>query len=445
MTTRLPLRIDPLPGEWWRGYLQRIGLVYGVHQNDLLRRVEGPGAADRRSQRWSGIAVTDARAVSLAAVLNLRAEEVHAMQLSAFDGSALKFGDLTTKLDPGFAHSVEALPLRAVGPLVKVTHDRYCPQCVWEIPGYRAMSWRLHVHLVCTRHRIFLKSGPAGVGAGPVVVDEHVDRQSEVLSRLAPSTENASFFAHLEAQLRMLWTGKHGGWTRIVEESPRAALEAFSVAVARVDSPGYPDYQGFGTWSTVKAARFLRAPVPMGLVGRQHNFPHLLPMHVFVRGLSDLLHANLIQGARAIAAVAVFMVATGQELQAAIQILPERYREAAKRRLLKHLIQLDEEGRAEQFWTLCEAAAAELTREDVDYRHREHLCHQEHVYETARAAEPSAYCRTIRTWLVDQWACTYTSHNVRPSVSDGSIEHYDRLYGAGMRVALGRHFEESAA
>ena len=51
---------------------------------------------------------------------------------------------------------------------------------------------------------------------------------------------------------------------------------------------------------------------------------------------------------------------------------------------------------------------------------------------------PSAYCRTVRTWLVDQWACTYTSSNVRPSVRDGSIEHYDRLYGPGMRAALER-------
>lgn len=108
-------------------------------------------------------------------------------------------------------------------------------------------------------------------------------------------------------------------------------------------------------------------------------------------------------------------------------------------------VSLEDEGRAEQFWRLCENAAVELLREGVDYRHREQVCYDDGAYLAATSAEPAAYVRTVRTWLVDQWACTYTSSNVRPSVRDGSIEHFDRQYGPGMRSALEQHFRWGAA
>jgi len=51
----------------------------------------------------------------------------------------------------------------------------------------------------------------------------------------------------------------------------------------------------------------------------------------------------------------------------------------------------------------------------------------------------------VRTWLADQWACTYTSGRVRPSVLDRSIEDFDRRYGPGMRLALEQIVQERAA
>lgn len=69
----------------------------------------------------------------------------------------------------------------------------------------------------------------------------------------------------------------------------------------------------------------------------------------------------------------------------------------------------------------------------------------EDVHLAAKTAEPNAYPRTIRTWLVDQWACTYTSSNVRPSVRDGSIEIFDQKYGPGMREALAGLVQRRAA
>lgn len=198
-------------------------------------------------------------------------------------------------------------------------------------------------------------------------------------------------------------------------------------------------------WPASRAAKHLRAPEPLAFAGAQRHFPHLLPMHLFTKGLSDLLHHAQIRPARAVAAVGALMCATGHSLDEASALLQERRRASTSAQLLAQLTQVEREGRADRFWTLCTAAAGSLIREEVDYRHREQVCTDEHAYLIATAAEPSAYVRTVRTWLVDQCACTYTSSNVRQSVQDGSIEHFDRLYGPGMRAALATLVEESAA
>ena len=41
MTSRLPLRVDPLPGEWWRGYVVRVANFYGVRPRALLALAPG--------------------------------------------------------------------------------------------------------------------------------------------------------------------------------------------------------------------------------------------------------------------------------------------------------------------------------------------------------------------------------------------------------------------
>ncbi|WP_344061628.1 TniQ family protein [Nostocoides vanveenii] len=444
MTTRLPLRVEPMPDEWWRSYLLRVAANCGVHPFDLMARVHGIGRARRRHLRWSGIAMTESAATEAGSVVNLKAGEIQAMHLSRYDGSALDFTHLTPEaFDPALTVAADRLPLGGVGPLVKATLDRYCVQCVVEAPGYRAMSWRLQVHLACTRHHLRLASDASN--AGDAVSRDVVETQAAVLSRLAPSAENQGFFQHLHAQL----VSEIGPWRssldRRVQETPEAVLEAFGLAVARVMSPGYPDYQGFAHWPSLSAARHLRPPDSLAYDRSLHVFPHLLPMHHFTHGLADLLHRPQIRQARAMAAVGAAMCATGHPLGVAVRLLPERRRGTTSAMLLNHLVQLEREGRAEQFWRSCAEAATQLIRESVDYRHREKVCGDENAYVIARSAEPSAYPRTIRTWLVDQWACTYTSSNVRPSVRDGSIEYFDRNFGPGMRAALERLLAERAA
>ncbi len=444
MTTRLPLRIEPMPGEWWRGYLLRVAAMYGVDPLSLLQRLHGLESANRRHMRWVGIAMSEPVAKRVGAVINLEPEGIQAMHLSAYNGSALDFaGRPPEGFDPALAFTVDRLPLASTGPLVNVTHDRYCPRCQEESPGYRAKSWRLQVHLVCTRHGALLSAtGPAAGNAAPPWI---VDRQAAVLSRLVPSRDNRAFFEHLYAQLVTVLGTWKGKLHRMALSSPETALEAFDLSVTRVLSPGYPDYQGLGDWPLRLATRHLRAPRSWGFDGTLDIFPHLLPMDLFTAGLSDLLQRNQIRPARAVAALGTLMSATGLALGAAAAVLPPRRRGTTSSLLLAELVQLERDGRAERFWTLCTAAASQLVSEAVDYRHREQVCPDEEAYLAATSAEPSAYARTVRTWLVDQWACTYTSSNVRPSVRDGSIEHFDRLYGAGMRASLARLFEESAA
>ncbi|WP_370890199.1 TniQ family protein [Janibacter sp. GXQ6167] len=445
MTTRLPLRIEPIPGEWWRSYLLRVADVYGIHPFSLLKRLHGTPSVNRRHLRWCGIAISDAALRRAGTVVNLDPAQIQGMHLSAYDGSALDFCDLMSDVfDPTGGLPPERLPMTAAGPLVNAAWDRYCRRCRAERPGYRALSWRLRTHLVCIQHRLMLDTDNHGRHEAITATADAIAGQAEVLSRLTPTAEHAAFFADLDLHLASRipdWRTTLQGRER---KSPEAVLASFTTAVQMALSPGYPAYQGLAEWSRAKAARALRAPHSLRFAGSMSRFPHLLPTNLFTAGLSDLLHQADLPTARAVSAVGALMSATGVDLSRACELLPQR-RATTAVRFLTHLIVLEGEGRAERFWRLSEMAAAELLREDVDYRHREQLCYDEGAYLAATTAEPSAYVRTVRTWLVDQWACTYTSSNIRPSVRDGSIEHFDRLHGPGMRSALEHHFRRAVA
>lgn len=444
MTTRLPLRIEPLPGEWWRSYLLRVAEVYGVHPFGLLERVYGIDGAQRRHLRWAGIAMHDPVARRVGAMMNLATDEIQAMHLTAFNGSALHFPpSVLAAMDPAHADESDRLHLHGFGPLIKLTSDRFCPECVLQAPGYRAASWRLELHLICVGHRRLL-----AVDAIPVddIDDGVIESQRQIVKRLTPTQENAAFFAHVHAQFLPAIGSKNCSVAQQVHATPDRVFRELRLAVTRAISPGYPDYQGLADWPSATAVRHLRSPTTLGWDGSMHPFPHLLPTNVFTEGISDLLHGLTIRTARAVAAVGATMCATGQQLRATAGLLHGQRGSRISNLLLDNLIQLERQGRAERFWLLCAANASQLLHENVDYRYRETFCSGEVAYTIARTAEPKAYPRTIRTWLVDQWACTYTTTgNPRPSVRDGSIEQFDRLYGPGMRAALERHLAESAA
>lgn len=445
MTTRLPLRIEPLPGEWWRGYVTRVANSYGVLPRALLSRVPGATVLTRHGLTWSGTVATQEAIRELAHHFRLEPKEVEAMHLTVFNGSALRLAEEDCDLfDPTSPHRASKHPTQKIGLIVSGQEDRWCPQCVAAAPGYRAMSWRLQTQLICVAHgELLVMSGQPA--AQQLLTPEIADLQAHVLSRLRPSPDHSAFFVDLEGQLRRA-NGR--GWEPLhlrAVRDPGKALVDLADAVRMALSRGYPDAQGLTGWPVQARNRHIRAPESMGFTDTWDVFPHLLPTPLFIGRFSDILFPAQIRDGRAIASVWTLLSATGCDLYTGIELLPARRRMSHLGKFVQQLVRMEREGRAELFWRECRAAVTTLIKDGVDYRARETACSDVGAYVAATTAEPVAHGGMVRTWLVDQWACTYTSSRVRPSILDRSIEDCDRLYGPGMRAALARIIEESAA
>ncbi|GAA3620307.1 hypothetical protein GCM10022199_25970 [Marihabitans asiaticum] len=445
MTTHLPLRIDPLPGEWWRGYVARVATVYRVLPTALLSRAPGATVIPRYRLTWSGTVATREAVLQLADLFRLDPDEVDRMHLSAFNGSAIRMADSDRDLfDPTSPHRASKHPTQKIGLIVSGGQDRWCPQCVAELPGYRAMTWRLQTHLICLTHGELLRS----VDQSPVpftLTAEIAEAQANVLSRLRPTADNAAFFMDVEGHLRR---ANRRGWEplhRRATQDPEAALADLTNAVRMALARGYPDAQGMTSMPVQARTRHIRAPDSLGFPGDWNVFAHLLPTPMFVGGFSDLLYPARIRDGRAIAALGTLMSATGCHLYEAIELMPPRRRSSNLFKFFQQLVRLEQEGRAEHFWRECRAAVSALIEDRVDYRLRETVCSDPGAFLASINAAPEAHQGMVRTWLVDQWACTYTSSRVRPSVLDRSIEDFDRCYGPRMRVALEQLVGECAA
>jgi len=285
-----------------------------------------------------------------------------------------------------------------------------------------------------------------GLGDVPVALTpEVVEAQFEILSRLTPSIDNAAFFVDVEGQLRR---ANSRGWEPLhlrALKSPDAALVDLVDAVRMALGRGYPDAQGLTEWPVQARTRHIRAPHSLGFTDAWNVFPHLLPTPTFVSRFSDLLYPVRIRDGRAIAALGTVMSATGCDLYTAIKLMPPGRRIRNLSKFFQQLVALEQRGRAERFWDQCQIAVSTVVKDGVDYRAREATCSSPEAFLASRNAEPSAHQGMVRTWLVDQWACTYTSSRVRPSILDRSIEDFDRQFGSMMRSALGRLSTERAA
>jgi hypothetical protein len=313
-----------------------------------------------------------------------------------------------------------------------------------EAPGFRRLSWRLQTQLICVEHGEVLAMNEQPT-APLVLTPEIVEMQSHILSRLKPSLDNAAFFVDLEGQLRR---ANSRGWEPLhlrAAQDPERALAELACAVRMALSRGYPDAQGLTGWPVQARTRHIRAPRSLGFTDALDIFPHLLPTRQFVGRFSDLLFPAMVRDGRSVAALGTLMSATGCDLYTAIELLPPRRRIRNLSKFFQQLVRLEQEGRAELFWRECRRAGTAVIADGVGYRVREAVCSDLGVFLAAITAEPAAHEGMVRTWLVDQWACTYTSSRVRPSVLDRSIEEFDRGYGPGMRSALEQVVQERAA
>jgi hypothetical protein len=306
------------------------------------------------------------------------------------------------------------------------------------------MTWRLQTQLICVEHcELLVMNDQAPV---PMVLAPEIGQmQVEVLSRLRPTIDNAAFFVDLEGHLRR---ANSRGWEPLhlrASVTPERALTDLAAAVQMALGRGYPDAQGLTNWPVQARNRHIRAPQPLGFTGDWNVFPHLLPTPTFVGRLSDALFPAPIRDGRAIAALGTLLSATGCDLYTAIELLPPRRRMSHLGKFVQQLVRIEQQGRAEDFWRQCREAVRTVLEEDIDYRAREAVCFDRSAFLASVAAEPGAHEGMVRTWLVDQWACTFTTSRVRPSILDRTIEQFDVRYGPAMLAALERLQMERAA
>lgn len=439
---RLPVRIEPLRGEAWLGYTRRVAAFYRTSWSELMGRVVPGGQHACRyplTPRFSGIAATTATLAVFGRLLNLAPQEVAAMHLMAYDGSALTFGrDPYALFDPLMpAPSRGMLTARRLGRLVNVREPRSCPDCLRSGPGFQALSWRLSWHLICLDHGRPLD--PESLG-DLVITDACLEAQEVILDRLQPGVDSRRFFVDLENWLQAQMLSSSG---KVV--APHSAPD-LAEAVAAVTNPGFPCHQGLDAIATrrkrVLATRLLRSAVlpttrRSGLELR--NVPHLMPRRMFVPDLSDLCFPAHLRDARAATAIAAYMATTGATADEAELLIAPRYGRTAGA-LFDITTRLEREGRLERFWHAIAHGAAQLAAERIDYAARRAALQDEATYRTALAADPRAHRWMLKVWLVDQWACTFTDRQQRPSARSGRIEEFDIRHGrtltAGIREVL---------
>lgn len=449
----LPLRLTPNPGESWLGYTRRLAAHNGVTWHDLMTPLFPAGS--RRptyplTPVMSGVAATPATTHAFARYLGLLPTQVEDLHLTKFSGSALTFSAGDHELfDPLIeSENQTARVLRRLGFVSPVREPRACPACVQEAPERDLLTWRLGWHVVCTEHRILITRLDRADERTFAVHDEHVDAQQQVLARLVPQPPNRAFFGDLtDITAHVLGNGFTATASTFLE--PEQLAQRLPDLIQVLNDPGYPLAHGL-----VSDAKTPRLPLELMRAPRSRLhppaapspdwFPRLLPTRLMRPALSDLCYPTTPRQARMTSALAAYMIAFECDLaRAADELVPGRpLLPAGAARLM---VRVESEGRMERFWDAATQAATQIMQDRIDYRARERAAAHPRAHGVASAAEPQARSRIIRTWLVDQWACAYTTtRSPRPSSRTGLIEEFDDRYGPAMTAALEHHVQAVA-
>lgn len=447
--TTIPLRLGPFAGESWLGFTRRLANRNGVSWPTLMaplfpigsRRPYYPFTAE-----MSGVTAAPESIRVLADYFGLTGDQVGALLLSSFNGGALSItDDDTRRFDPFLSVSTQSpRSTTAMGFINSARLPRTCPVCSKESPGRDELSWRLGWHLICTRHEVLVTRIPTtGNGIVPAT-QEQASAQAAVLSHLAPNARNREFFRNLD-ELARLTMGK--GYREQAMADPVSLVGRLPAFVKSIGDPGFPLGTGLITDpSTCPPLALVRPPASRSPSAWDIDvawIPRLVPLHRVSPELSDLCFPTTPNQARVTAALAAYMWAFGCTLaDAGDAIVPGRT--GRVRTAARILLRIEGEGRLERFWDAVAQAVVELVGDAIDYRRRERALADPTTHAVALASEPRAHSRVIRTWLVDQWACTFTSSNVRPSARTGYIEDFDREFGPAMREALADHVERAA-
>ncbi|MET4079537.1 TniQ family protein [Janibacter sp. UYMM211] len=164
MTTRphpdpepLPLRIAPATAEAWPGYLNRTARAYRCEPAHLVAPISSRWASRLRRPHLAactaGIAMTDDVAAATARRLNLRVEEVQAMQLSVHHGLTVSLDEETTRAFDPVSGSATTTDLRSLGWIADPRRRRWCPRCD---PDVDRIAWAYPWAVLCLAHHTLL-------------------------------------------------------------------------------------------------------------------------------------------------------------------------------------------------------------------------------------------------------------------------------------------------
>jgi len=223
---RLPIRVEPRPGEAFAGWIERlaaeIGAPIGVVLDACGLGVDGSAPGPRSPY---GVALAPGHLANLAGALNLPPARIEATLLSAYDGTALDLAGL----DPLVPATTAPVGARQ---WAIFKGSRLCPACLAE-DGTWHLAWKLSTSAVCPRHRVLLEdSCPAcgiGIRVGSVSVPNPAfpSRIPDPLVCSNPAGGGKGHRSPCGASLVRIPTVGIAGWPRVV-----AAQETLDWAAA---------------------------------------------------------------------------------------------------------------------------------------------------------------------------------------------------------------------
>lgn len=174
---RIPLVVEPATGEAFASYLDRLAAQLGVPRMTLLHRT---GLLEREHFRSTfrgyGVLLDPRTVIRFCQATRLAPQQVLAMQLLRYDGTALDFTRALSddELVPGYGARIGWAYLAS---------SNYCPGCLEESDGAWQLAWKLPWSFVCLRHRCLLASmcpqcrGRSGLGrSGSEAMPAHLAR-----------------------------------------------------------------------------------------------------------------------------------------------------------------------------------------------------------------------------------------------------------------------------
>lgn len=245
----LPVRLDPMPGEWWTGYLARVAARWSTGRAALVRPISRTWAWN---QMWvdmtanRGIHMNRDTIDSTAVRFNLSPEEVEAMQLTHHLGPTLR------ENHPGIGWFDPTLPMEVGGSdahklawFAALQRRRRCPQCRTEHPAVERLEWRTGWITCCTRHGLLLDETaasrePALLGPAPpalLAVTTHLESIRAGAAQFE-SVSPTQGFLELQVATRVLADHRAGRSARPIAPIPSAETARVLVAAyAAVQTP----------------------------------------------------------------------------------------------------------------------------------------------------------------------------------------------------------------